>query len=178
MNLLDIILLVILIVFFFWGFKRGFLLTFLQLLGIILVIILVRQFGVLLRDGIHLRLGIPQIWVIIFGYAIIFIVIMLLAKIISSLLQSFIGMIKLGWLDRVLGGVFNIVFCFALMVIIVMILEVSSISAHIGEYRHSSQIYSSARIIAEDIISKYLDGIPGSQPSRERHERYRGRRLV
>ncbi len=178
MNYLDIILLLVLLIFFFLGIKRGFFLSFLQLLGILLVIVLVRQFGVLISNGIHQRLGISETWALVIGYSAIFIIIMLLAKGISNLLQSILELISLGWLDRFLGGIFNILFGSAIIIILIMILEASSLANSLGESRDRSFMYSSARIIARDIIEKYVDGIPGSRPSRERYQRYRPSRPV
>src|SRR5690554_7042246 len=96
MNFLDLFFLIILLVFFFLGYKRGFLLSLLQLLGIVLVIILIRQFGTVIREGIHQQFGISDTWAIILGYIVIFIIIMILAKIISSVLQKLMALIHLG----------------------------------------------------------------------------------
>jgi membrane protein required for colicin V production len=178
MNYLDIILLLVIFLFFYLGVKRGFLLSFLQLLGMVLVIILVRQFGVLIRDGIHLKLGISANWALLLGYVVIFFVIMLLAKGISTLLQNLMTVIRMKWLDRLLGGVFNILFGSAIVIIIVMILEVSTVASLLGESRNRSTLYTSAKIIAEDIISKYREGVPGSKPTKQRYERARGTRPV
>jgi|SRR5690554_464873 membrane protein required for colicin V production len=162
MNFLDLFFLIILLVFFFLGYKRGFLLSLLQLLGIVLVIILIRQFGTVIREGIHQQFGISDTWAIILGYIVIFIIIMILAKIISSVLQKLMALIHLGWIDRLIGGVVNLLFCFALIIVLVLILEVSTLSSSLGEIRNNSKIYSSARVIADDIINNYLRDLPGS----------------
>jgi membrane protein required for colicin V production len=161
MNFLDIIFLFILLVFFFLGYKRGFLLSLLQLLGIVLVIVLIRQFGTVIREGIHHQFGISDTWAIVLGYIVIFIIIMILAKIISLVLQKLIALIHLGWIDRLVGGIVNLLFCFALIVILVLILEISTLSNSLGEVKDNSKIYNSARIIADDIINNYLGEIPG-----------------
>lgn len=168
MNYLDIILLIILLVFFFFGLKRGFLLSFLQLLGILLVIILVRQFGTVIREGFHIRLGISETWAIILGYVVIFIIVMILAKIISTLLEKLMALIHIGWLNSMLGGILNLIFGFAMIVIFVLIFEVSSISKVLGEARESSRIYSTAKVLADDIINRYISDIPGSHSHQRR----------
>lgn len=168
MNYLDIISLLLLLFFFYLGFKRGFFLSFLQLVGIVLVIVLIRQFGLVIREGIHHQLGISYTWAIVLGYLAIFIIIMVLAKLLSYLLQKLMAMISLGWINRLLGGIFNLLFGFAIIVVLVLIIEVSSLSDSLGEARDHSRLYSYARGIATDIIDKYTTEIPGSRPSRER----------
>ncbi len=171
MNYLDIILLILLLFFFFMGLKRGFILSFLQLLGIVLVIVLIRQFGSLIREGIHLRLGISDTWAIILGYVAIFIIVMILAKLVTLILQKLMTLVSLGWLNSLLGGIFNLIFGFALIVILVLLIEVTSFSNTLGEARNRSVIYSSAKVLADDIINSYIAEIPGSRPAGERPTR-------
>ena len=167
-NYLDIILALLLIVFFIFGLKRGFILSFLQLLGIVLVIVLVRQFGVIIRQNIHVSLGISQTWAIILGYVIIFIIVMILAKLISLILEKLMALISMGWLNNFIGGIFNILFGFATIIILVLLIEISSISSSLGKAREDSKIYTVARVIAENIINNYVSDIPGSRQAPQR----------
>ncbi|MBW6515867.1 MAG: CvpA family protein [Candidatus Cloacimonetes bacterium] len=168
MNFLDIILMIFLLIFFVIGLKRGFILSFLQLLGIILVIVLVRQFGVIIREDIHVRLGISETWAIILGYVVIFIIVMILAKLISLILEKLMALISMGWLNNFIGGIFSVLFGFAIIIILVLLIEISSISTSLGKVREESKIYSAARVIAENIINNYVSEIPGSRQAPQR----------
>jgi membrane protein required for colicin V production len=171
MNVIDIILLSILFVFFLFGVKRGFFLSLMQLIGIGVIILLIQQFGSLMRTGIHEKLGIPETLAVIIGYILIFVLIMLVAKIITVIIQKFMKTISLGWIDRVLGGVLGIVFGIIFVVLAVLIIEVSSAGESIGEARENSPTYSMARVLASSVLASVVYRMPGYHPESERPRR-------
>jgi len=102
MNWLDIVLIVILALTTFVGFRRGVVSMAPPLAGLIIGIILAGQY----HDAVGGLLPIDNPehagWA---GYGIIVVAVLIVSFILAAVLQKFIRLILLGWVDR-LGGAF------------------------------------------------------------------------
>ena len=107
MNWLDIIIIIMLLIPTYIGFRRGLLGTVIPLVGIILAIILAGLF----YDSIAGRLsGLleSQAQANIVGFIIIFILVLVTAMIIASLSRKFLSLLFLGWVDKLGGLLFGL----------------------------------------------------------------------
>ncbi|MCB5230059.1 MAG: CvpA family protein [Candidatus Cloacimonas sp.] len=163
MNYLDIITLAILAIFFVMGIRRGFSLTLIQVIGIVMVVVFIQLFGVALKRYIPLSLGIPTEGALVIGYILIFIIVMILAKVISSLLQKFWKSLSLSWLDRLLGGLLGIVLGTVFFIMLILFLDVSGLSSNLEDASNNSKIYKPLRSLAHQVFHKSLPYIPGSK---------------
>ena len=107
MNWLDIIIIVSIAVSTFLGLRTGIIKAVLSLVGLIVGVILAGRYYVPFSE----QLGfIPQENVAkIVAFAIIFIGILIVARVLASLLKWAASAILLGWIDRLVGAIFGFV---------------------------------------------------------------------
>lgn len=101
----DIITLVVIGWMIFRGSKDGFVSQLLSLVGIIVGVVLAITYG----GAVGNLLKIDPQYAEISGFIIIFIVAVIIALILSKLLSKIISVIKLNWLNTLLGILFSIV---------------------------------------------------------------------
>ena len=129
MNWLDIVIIVVLIASAFGGLKNGLIRAVLSLAGLIVGIVLAGRFYIPLSEQLAF---IPQDNIArIVAFAIILIGMMIVAGLLASLLTWTVSAVMLGWVNRIGGAVFGLVFgaifCGALVAIWVKFLGINSI---------------------------------------------------
>ena len=107
MNWLDIVIIVAIAINTLLGLKMGLIKAVLSLIGLIVGLILAKLYYVPLAE----QLGfIPQAMVAkVIAFAIIMIVVMLIAGVLASLLKWAASVMMLGWINRIGGAVFGLV---------------------------------------------------------------------
>lgn len=106
--IIDIIILIIVVISFIIGIVRGFVKELSTLLGLILGIYLASQKYPLLEKyvaGVFPNATASKV----ISFIIIFLVVFFVTILLGVLLQKVIKLIMLGWLDKILGGIFGIV---------------------------------------------------------------------
>lgn len=106
MNWLDIVVIVMLIVPTLIGFKRGLIGTVVPLIGIILGIVLAGRFYGSIADWLSTWLHSPSQARIV-GFIIIFVLVMVAMAVLAAVLRRFLGLLLLGWVDKLAGLVFG-----------------------------------------------------------------------
>jgi membrane protein required for colicin V production len=117
MSWLDIILIIILIIPTLIGLKIGIIKALLSLVGIVVGVVLAGRYSGSLAEVL------PFIsdsgWAKIAAFAIIVIVVMIIASVLAAVIKWFASAILLGWVNRlggaVLGFIVGAVFCGALL---------------------------------------------------------------
>ena len=106
MNWLDIVLLVIMVISAVGGFITGLIKAIFSLVGLILGVVLAGRFYINLAGVLSFLPGsnTPRI----VAFIIILLVVMLIFALLGNILTKVISAIKLGWLNRLGGGVFGI----------------------------------------------------------------------
>jgi membrane protein required for colicin V production len=108
MNWLDIVIIVILVVPTFLGFRRGLIGTILPLVGIVLgVIVAGRGYGSM-ANWLSNWLESPAQAKIV-AFILIFILFMIAITVVTKLVRGFLGFLLLGWIDKFGGLVFGLV---------------------------------------------------------------------
>lgn len=102
MNWLDIVLIVVLALTTFMGFRRGVVSMAPPLAGLIIGIILAGRYSDVAGGWLPIDNPEHAGWA---GYAIIVVAVLIVSVILAAVLQKFIRLILLGWVDR-LGGAF------------------------------------------------------------------------
>ena len=107
MNWLDIVLILVLALFAFLGFRSGIIRAALILAGLVLGVFLG---GRLYVPFANLLSFIPSVTAArVVAFIIIFIAVLAAAVVAAFLLRKTIATIKLGWADRILGALFGLV---------------------------------------------------------------------
>ncbi|MCE7056831.1 CvpA family protein [Algoriphagus sp. AGSA1] len=109
MSVIDIIIVLILGLGAFEGFRKGFLLGILGLFGFVIAVILGIYFMSPANDWLaenvtEFNLGFP-----IFGFIVIFVLTLLIIRIVGWILKQIMDMVLLGPLDATVGAIFGVV---------------------------------------------------------------------
>lgn len=119
MNWLDITIIVLIIIPAFIGLKAGIIKAVLSLAGIIIGVILAGRYHEALSGQLTFISSVDLAKIA--AFAIILIVVMIIASILASTLKWLVSAILLGWVNRLGGAVFGLllgfVFCGAVLAI-------------------------------------------------------------
>ena len=106
MSTFDIIIIALLVFGFIRGLFKGFVMGLSGLIGIILSIYLAKYFSAPVIRFIEFLFGINQKISPIVGFIIVFLIALLLCHFLAVLIDKLISLIALGWLNKLLGGIF------------------------------------------------------------------------
>jgi membrane protein required for colicin V production len=104
-NWFDIVLIAVLILSTVVGIWRGFINMVLPLIGIIIGVILAGLYAPTVGGWLSIDNAEHSAWA---GYAIIMVGTLIVSIILAVILTRFIHLTLLGWLDRLLGGIFGL----------------------------------------------------------------------
>ena len=117
MNWLDIVILILVLVSAAIGLKIGIIKALLSIAGVVVGVVLAGRYYVALAE--HLTFIDQPGLAKIAAFAIILIVVMIIAAVVASLVKWAVSAIMLGWVNRLGGAVFGLVlgaiFCGALL---------------------------------------------------------------
>ncbi len=106
MNWLDIVILIVLAVSVIGGIKNGLIKSLFGLLGLIVGVVLAGRFYIALAD--YLTFISDANIARIAAFIIIFIAVGLIAALLGVIFTRIVSVITLGWINRLLGGVFGL----------------------------------------------------------------------
>jgi len=109
MNWLDIVIILILILPMFIGYRRGLIRTVVPLVAIVLGIIVAGRAYDNLGGWFHPGLFKSEAQANIVAFAIIFILFMAAMAVVANLLHRFFSLLLMGWVDKLGGLVFGLV---------------------------------------------------------------------
>ena len=105
MNWFDIVLIAVLLLSTIIGIWRGFISMILPLIGIVVGTILGGLYAPTVGGWLHIDNPDHAAWA---GYAIIVVGTLIVFIILAVILTRFVHLTLLGWLDRLLGGIFGL----------------------------------------------------------------------
>jgi len=108
MNMLDIIIGIPIIWMAYKGFSKGFVIEVTTLIALLLGIYIAINFSFYTSDLIREYFTIEEKYMSILSFAITFVIVVIIIMLLGRLLEKFIDMIALGFLDKLAGGVFGI----------------------------------------------------------------------
>lgn len=150
MNNCDLIFSIIFLLAFLYGVYKGFAYSLLQSIGVILSFGLIIKFGPLVKIGLMEKLALAALPATIIAYLLIFVTIAILIRIIMILVNRIVKLLSLIWLDKFLGGVFNLISCLIVLLIILQLIMLYPEPEQIlGLCKKSRYIVFLKRILAE-----------------------------
>jgi membrane protein required for colicin V production len=108
MNMLDIIIGIPILWMAYKGFSKGFVIEVTTLIALLLGIYIAINFSFYTSDLIREYFTIEEKYMSILSFAITFVIVVIIIMLLGRLLEKFIDMIALGFLDKLAGGVFGI----------------------------------------------------------------------
>lgn len=108
MNVIDIIILVIICFFGYKGYKNGLIKELGSLIALIAGIFMAIRFSEFTGSLISEKSGFSSEYLPVISFAIIFIAVVVVVLIFSKLLNQFMKLIKIQWLNKLAGIAFSI----------------------------------------------------------------------
>lgn len=128
MNWLDIILLLPLLIGLIRGLMRGLVTEIIAIVAIILGIVGARMWAAQFSAWLSLQFAWPEAVCHVVAYALLFLAIAIVLNIIGRLLSKLLRAIQLGFINRLLGGVFGTLKWFA--VVLVLVFCINMLDSH------------------------------------------------
>ena len=160
MNYLDIILAIPLLWGLYKGISRGIIKELCSLIALILGIYGAVHFAQYIQPYLKEEFSIESSFSPIFSFAITFIGIVLLVKLIGIIIDKIVKMVALGMISRLLGGVFGILKVAFILSSILLIINTFEYHLHLIpiDQKKSSLLYKPISNIVPSIAPKVKDG--------------------
>jgi len=102
--IIDIILVVILIIAVIKGYKHGLIVALFSIIGFIIGIAAAMKLSVVVAGYIGKNVKISDQWLPVISFAVVFIIVVLLIRWATALIQKSVEFAMLGWVNRI-GGI-------------------------------------------------------------------------
>ena len=154
MNILDIVFLVPLAWFAYKGFQKGFIIELCSLVALVLGIYFAINFSNYAADLLINNFDIGEKYLSITAFVLTFIVVIMGVFFVGKILEKFIDILMLGFLNQIAGAAFGILKAAFLMSIIIWIINSFDFTNSIikSEQKTSSIFYESIEMLAPTII--------------------------
>jgi membrane protein required for colicin V production len=170
MNLIDIVLLILFAWFAFQGFRKGFVIELASLIALILGIYTAIYFSGYAADFLVNSLDMDHDYVPITSFVITFIIVVLIVYVLGRILEKFVNMIALGFLNKLAGGVFGVLKAALFISVFILILNHYHINFISPEKKDNSLLFEHVEEIApyiwnrldelgDDKIEKFRDNV-------------------
>ena len=162
MNVFDIVIFILLIFGFIRGVFKGFVLGLSSFLGIVVSIYIARYFAAPVISLAESLLGVSQNISPVVGFLIVFLGALVLFHFIAVLINKFVDLVALGWLNKLLGG---LLFLIKYLLIIGVALNLfHHVNSYLGmvsdEEIQKSKLYTPVRTIVPAVLPFLrLDGL-------------------
>ena len=128
MTSLDLIFGIILLIFMIWGMFKGLLWTLIRILSLAGVILIISTFGEEFRYKLGDILNVSPAIATVSAYILVFIIMMIVASLVYSILLKVIQALDLGCMNRIAGGLFGVFEYFIIMALLVILFDISPYS--------------------------------------------------
>ena len=128
MTNIDLILGILMLIFLIWGMFKGLLWTLIRILSFAGVILIISGFGEDFRYKLGDMLSVSPAIATVITYILIFLIMMIIARMVYGILKKVIKSLDLGCFNRIAGGIFALAFYFLLLAMIVILIDFSPMS--------------------------------------------------
>lgn len=156
MNILDIVFLVPLAWFAYKGFQKGFIIELCSLIALVLGIYFAINFSNYASDLLVNNFDIGEKYLSITAFVITFIAVIAGVFFIGKVLEKFIDVLMLGFINQIVGAAFSILKAAFLISIIIWIINSFDFTNSIikSEQKDNSFLYEKIEMLAPTIIPK------------------------
>lgn len=159
---LDIILLLPILYGIIRGFMRGFVKEFISIVAIVVGIIVTKIWAPVFAGRILQVLNVPEWLGQGLAYILLFVGVTLLCKALAQIIQRFLKAISLGWLNKLLGGIFGGLKWALILSVVLNLLLIPEQFVNIinAEARATSKMYQPVLSIASTSWQKMQPYLP------------------
>jgi membrane protein required for colicin V production len=171
MNWLDIVLAIPMLWFLYRGFRNGLIIELASLAALILGIYVALHFSFYVEGWLVKNFEIGEKYLYIISFALTFIIVAVLVFLAGKIIHKLVGIIFLGFLNRLAGGIFGLVK--AALVLSVILYFVNGFDPGLikADVKDSSVLYDPVESIVPFIIPRLdLDqvGLPNPEKPEQR----------
>jgi membrane protein required for colicin V production len=156
MNMIDIVLGIFLLITALIGLKKGFIAAIIHLAALIIAIAIVSKASPPIAFFLITKFSLSELAAAIISYAIVFIIIGLLAKLTIYILHKVVKLLKIGIINRILGFIFGLLNGALVLIILMLIINVSPFEPEFREWAKDSVIISNL----QNVIDEFAADIP------------------
>ena len=156
--LIDIIVVILLILAAYKGFRNGLILALFSFLAFIIGLAAAIKLSAVAAGYIGSAVNISQRWLPVLAFAVVFIIVVLLVKLSAKLVEGAVSMMMMGWLNRVGGMLF-----FALLYIFIFSL-ILFYADGVGLIKHETAEASSSYSFIRPLGPQVLKGLAAIVP--------------
>lgn len=159
METLDVVLGLILIISFIFGLSKGFLKSFLSLIGLFLAVYIALTFSHKMKIFLERHVSLSEDLLGILAFLVVFGLVMVGFTILGRVLTKLAGFMMMGWLNRILGGVFSMVkYAFVVSVVFMFVNASEFYSILSEEDRKNSLLYNPIASLAPAVLPEIKKG--------------------
>lgn len=154
MNYIDIILIILLVLAAFNGFRRGLISEVASLAALVLGVWGAIEFSYITSEFLTETMGWEPDHLNIISFIITFVVIVILVNLVGSSLSKLVEVAMLGWANRITGLVFGVAKSAFILSILLLIFNKIDEDVHIlsQEAKMNSQLYEPIRTFAPSVF--------------------------
>ena len=170
MNFLDIILIIPIIWLAYKGFRKGLIIELTSLLALILGVYISYYFSNYTADFLRDMFNVGKKYMSILSFAVTFIVVVIAVFAIGKMLEKFIDIILLGFINKIAGSFFGILKAVFVFSVIIYIINGFDHNHNIisNKLRDNSLLYNPISSVAEIILPKLdFDNIKDAIPEKD-----------
>lgn len=156
MNILDIILIIPIIWLMYCGFQKGFIIELSSLVALILGIYFAINFSYFASDFLARNFNIGEKYLSAFAFVFTFMLVVFVVFMIGKILEKFVDIILLGFVNKLVGAAFGIIKAAFLLSVILWIINSFDFSKSIikENTRQESLLYGPIEQFAPMIVPK------------------------
>lgn len=137
--ILDLIFIVLLLLFMLRGYRKGVVIALFSALAIILGVLAALKLSGTLSMLLLDTGGVSGRWVPLVSYALVFLIVLWLIKLIAGMLQKSLEFMALGWANRLAGALlYGFLVCFAFSAVLWIMVKMAMLQP---ETQMSSRIF-------------------------------------
>ncbi len=123
MGVIDWSILIVLLVFTYFGLRRGLIGAVVQFAGAVLTFILIGHYYPLLANQLMLKYDLSRTLAVIISVIMILILVVVLIRFVIWILDRFIKALNLTWLNRLLGAILGLLNGLILVIIFTLVMD-------------------------------------------------------
>lgn len=154
MNILDIILIIPILWLAYRGFRKGLIIELFTLAALILGVYVSIHFSDVVGRFLVEKLNLQSNHMSIIAFIVTFIGVVILVNILGRILEKFIDMIALGFINKMLGGIFGIAKAVIFLSVIIFVINMFDKKEKIftEERREGSFLYKPVALVVPSIL--------------------------
>ncbi|MDP8232703.1 MAG: CvpA family protein [Candidatus Zophobacter franzmannii] len=153
MRILDLILLGILIIITFYGWKKGIVASLLSLAGIIISFVLAGLYAPMFQNALVNNFGLGSGMSMFLAYLLVIIIILLIIQIIRLLLEGILKLLHLTIVNRILGAMFAFINGVLLFVVLLTLIEITPAQKKFVKSTEGSVFITSVREVKNELMT-------------------------